>query len=70
MSAKLSQRNRRKATARRWPKPVVRGLTMMFADGSALILDGHAGIIGLIEARTPYRVWKRTKPRPLANSHR
>ena len=41
----------------------------MFADGSAVILDQHGGIIGLIEARTPYRVRKCVKSLPLANSH-
>ena len=71
MNTTKAKRNPRKPTKRRWPRPAAPRLrTKTFKDGSAVILDQRGGIIGLIEARMPYRVRRRAQPRPLANSHR
>jgi len=56
MSAKKAKPNARTPTDRRAYRVKVRRVTTKtFRDGSAVILDGHDGIIGLIEARPRYR---------------
>ena len=49
-------------------RPRVR--TKTFKEGSTVILDQQGGIIGMIEARTPYHVRRRAETRRLANRHR
>lgn len=67
MKTKAAKQKARKPAKHRWPKLAApRMRTKTFRDGSAVILDQNGGIIGLIEARTPYRVRKRAGFRPLA----
>jgi hypothetical protein len=64
MNAKAAKPTGRKSKRRRARKRAApRTMTKTFRDGSAVILDPRGGIIGLIEARTPYRVRRRTKPK-------
>ncbi len=70
MNTKSVKPSGRKAKARRAPTLAApRRRTKTFRDGSALILDQHGGTIGLIEARTPYRVRQGAKSQPLARRH-
>jgi hypothetical protein len=61
MKTKPAKPSERKPKARHAPGPVkLRTRVKTFHDGSALILDTHGGIIGLIEAQPRYRVRKIT----------
>ncbi len=68
MSAPTAKPKARKSAKRRAPKrSAPRVSTKTFRDGSAVILDEHGVIIGLIEARTRYRVRRRAKPKRSAD---
>ena len=69
MSAKAVNRTPRRRAERRRRPTMRRARLKAFSDGSALILDERGRTIGLIEARTPYRVRKSAGSRPPTSDH-